>query len=91
MADAVRLRVVTGNPVPMTPTENALATFGVDSYIPLRPQDYDHYEGEYIVIPSVVAQTLDTENKVMDGDLVIGEIPTYQTSNPYGITFIIGN
>ncbi len=50
------------------------------------------YEGEYIVIPEVVSQTLETKDKRMTDDVLVREIPYYETSNPQnGLTVFIAN
>ena len=65
-------------------------SFSSSSYIKTI-DGHDEYEGAYVVIPSTDDQILDTNNKVMTQDLTVEAIPTWQTSNEYGITFIIGN
>lgn len=53
--------------------------------------DYEHYDGEYTVIPEFSKQTLETINKVMDDNLIITEIKVYKTKNTSGgNTVIIG-
>lgn len=50
------------------------------------------YTGEYTVVPSAhESQRLDTHDKYMKQDVVVTEIPTYETSNDSGTTFIIGD
>ncbi len=50
-----------------------------------------YYTGEYTVTPSLDAQILDTQGKAMRDDVVVLEIPYYETSNPQGgYTAIIG-
>lgn len=48
------------------------------------------YDGEYEVTPKAVEQTLATKGKTMSDDVTVKEIPTWQVSNEYGKTFIIG-
>ncbi len=92
MPDAVRLRIPQGQQIILRPRDNVQVSFGLDSYIPMRPIDIEEYEGEYIVIPSTTEQTLPTEDKFLTQNVVVEEIPTYQTTNPAGgITYIIGN
>lgn len=50
----------------------------------------DVYTGTYEVIPSVEVQTLETGQKFLLEDISVLEIPSYETSNLYGTTFIIG-
>lgn len=53
--------------------------------------DVDEYEGMYHVIPKAYEdQVLPTKNKVLYSDVTVAEIPTYETSNESGLTFIIG-
>lgn len=46
--------------------------------------NYEVYEGEYKVTPSVSNQTLDTANKLMKSDVTIEEIPYAEVSNNSG-------
>ena len=48
------------------------------------------YEGPYEVTPTRSEQLLATEHRTMRGDVTVHEIPYYETSNPYGTTYIIG-
>lgn len=49
------------------------------------PDDPETYTGSYEVTPKAYsAQTLDTSGKVLSEDLVINEVPYYQTSNTSG-------
>ncbi len=50
---------------------------------------YEVYEGPYIVTPKVIEQTLETNNKFMDYDVTVLEVPYAETSNIYGTTVII--
>lgn len=50
----------------------------------------DWYEGPYEVVPKRQDQTLPTKDKTMNADVLVHEIPYYQTANPYGTTFVIG-
>lgn len=52
--------------------------------------DYDFYEGNYNIIPTVNPQILYTENKVMENNLNIQSIPYYEVSNNNGKTVYIG-
>ena len=73
-------------------SEGNRITFGSDMYIKeSHDAKVEEYEGDYEVIPSTEAQTLETENKFLNQDVLIKEIPTYVTSNEYGKTFIIGD
>ena len=71
----LKLNVTTGLPI-------------VKEYSDERP----HYQGEYTVIPKKDIQTvLATQNKVMDGDVTVLEIPYQAVVNPVGgKTAIIG-
>lgn len=43
-----------------------------------------HYEGEYVITPRVFEQTMGTDDKVMDEDVIILPIPMIKVSNPQG-------
>lgn len=45
---------------------------------------YDDYKGEYNVTPKVTIQTLNTRNKRLANDVVVKEIPFYETDNLFG-------
>lgn len=48
-------------------------------------EDYEHYNGAYSVTPKAFqSQTLDTADKVLSSDIVISEVPFYQTTNESG-------
>lgn len=50
------------------------------------------YEGSYVVIPDTQSQTLETKDKRMADDVLVREIPYYETSNPQnGLTVYIAN
>lgn len=42
------------------------------------------YEGEYIVTPKTIQQSLETKHKTMQDDVTVLEIPYYQTTNEAG-------
>ena len=48
------------------------------------------YNGPYEVTPKRVDQTLPTKDLTMRSDVTVFEIPYYQTANPYGTTYVIG-
>lgn len=52
--------------------------------------DYLFYEGDYNLIPKVMAQTMDTKEKVMKENVTVAEIPFHEVSNETGKTIIIG-
>ncbi len=50
---------------------------------------YPNYDGDYIVIPQVEEQILETKNKLTRENIEIKEIPYSETSNEYGFTITI--
>lgn len=50
---------------------------------------YDIYDDIFQIIPNWSEQVLYTQGKVVKNNIKIFEIPTYQVSNEYGITFTI--
>lgn len=45
-------------------------------------REYDHYNGNYKVSPKAFEeQTLQTTNKLLGEDVIITEVPYYETSN----------
>ena len=54
--------------------------------------EYEVYDGSYTVTPLVTRQTLATNQKLMQADMVIEKIPYAEVSNNSGgITATIGN
>lgn len=52
----------------------------------------DIYEGETVIVPSSFTdQELATRNKMVKTDILVKQIPYYETSNESGITVYIGN
>lgn len=47
------------------------------------------YEGEYVVTPAVMAQTLPTAKKMLLNDVTVKEIPFFEVSNATGGTTVI--
>lgn len=71
------------------PTERLNVTFGEIST--RYTGEIEDYEGEYEVVPKVEAQTLFTENKRMEANVFIYEIPYAVASNDSGgMTATIG-
>lgn len=57
--------------------------------IPLKVMEggavgYPIYEGEYLVVPQIVDQLLETKKKVMKGDVKVAEIPYSSVDNDAG-------
>ena len=48
------------------------------------------YEGEYVVIPKVIEQTLETKNLMMLDDVTVKEITKHIFDNEKGLTVQIG-
>lgn len=59
-------------------------------YIKGSGGDYDFYTGKYKVTPSNQNQILKTQDKVMRDNVTVSKIPTYEVSNEFGTTFVIG-
>lgn len=54
-------------------------------------EKWPEYEGGFVVTPSTHEEiVLDTDGKVLAEDVTVLPIPTYEVSNTYGTTFIIG-
>jgi len=76
IADAIRVRS----------GENKELIFPTDfiEEIETLAQDYEIWNGNYIVTPTIVAQILETQGKVMKNNMVINEIPYTEVSNTSG-------
>ena len=47
-----------------------------------KSEEYESYDGEYRITPKAFqSQMLDTENKVLDRNIVVAEVPYYETGN----------
>ena len=62
--------------------------FQSDIKIPFS-QKYKNYLGKKEIIPSFSEQILNTKNKIIDSNVKVFQIQTYETSNEFGTTFII--
>lgn len=52
----------------------------------------DKYKGEYNVTPKLFQQQeLKTKDKLLEKNIIIKEVPYYETSNAQGITVFIGS
>ena len=56
----------------------------------INNQDIPEYSGKYTVVPKVTSQTLPTKEKILHENILILEIPYYETSNESGKTIYIG-
>jgi len=76
IADAIRVRS----------GENKELIFPTDfiEEIETLAQDYEIWNGNYIVTPTIAAQILETQGKVMKNNMVINEIPYTEVSNTSG-------
>ena len=52
---------------------------------------YSYYTGDTEITPTSSDQLLDTSHKVVTDDILVKKIPTYMTSNEFGVTFIIAS
>ena len=53
--------------------------------------DFPDYIGDTVIIPTTSDQLLETSNKIVRDDILVGKIPIFETSNEYGVTFIIAS
>lgn len=72
---------VTGN---LQSNESINASFSLPTQV-----EAENFYGSYEYTPSWAKQTIPTANKLLDADIEIDKIQTYETSNQYGTTFII--
>ena len=47
-------------------------------------KEYEHYDGNYDVVPGRDGTVLETQDKVLDDDVVVHPIPFFRVSNPAG-------
>lgn len=57
----------------------------------VSPETYSIYTGEYEVFPDLSEHILETDDKIMENDVTVHRVPSWETANLYGgETFIIG-
>ena len=57
----------------------------------ITESQYDIYTGDTVIIPDTSDIVLGTADKVVKSDILVKEIPAFETSNEYGTTFIIAS
>lgn len=65
-------------------TQPQVIDFGFEIGTMIGDDLREHYEGPYEVTPMVSEQTLETDEKVMDENVVVFAIPYSEVSNPSG-------
>ena len=80
----VRLRVRESESMHLKVEDTEKIRFRADQYIKIRSGSYETYTGDYIVIPTAVAQVLDTDHKLLLDDVTVTAIPYTEVSNPSG-------
>ena len=60
-----------------------------DIFLSYGSSEYPWYEGDYVVIPKSVDQSLHTKETVMRADVLVTEVPTSVVGNEKGYTFTI--
>lgn len=59
--------------------------------IPKQMSDHERYDGGFEIVPNTHSDiVLATKQKLVTDDITVFKIPTYETSNTFGTTFIIG-
>lgn len=59
--------------------------------IPARLDSYPEYDGAVEITPDAHEDiVLNTADTTLKSDITVFKIPTYETSNEFGMTFIIG-
>ena len=62
----------------------------IDLDVGAAPPRIDWYPGPYVVTPRIASQELETADLAMREDVTVEGIPWWETSNPYGKTYVIG-
>lgn len=86
MEDSIRLRVIESLPsatIRLKPSQEIQNT-KFSEYLDVHGQMLPDYDGAYVVIPSVIDQTLPTNGKSMRDDMTVTAVPYYETSNDAG-------
>jgi hypothetical protein len=61
-----------------------------NSLIEWKKIDVPVYDGEYIIIPKAYEdQNLETKDKLLEKDILVKKVPSYEVSNKDGTTFYI--
>ena len=85
--ECIKLKVTTAEPIPIG------LSFGEPLTLKLEMSGQggaETYEGPYEVTPKRRDQFLATAKKLMSKDVTVFEIPWWETANPYGKTYVIG-
>ena len=87
------ISTVISNAQPIIAVIKDLSAIGTNLNIPkIITEANDIYNGTTFVTPSAhTDQILQTANKIVKSNITVQIIPTYETSNPTGTTFIIGD
>lgn len=64
-------------------------TVEFDIFLTYGSSEYPWYDGDYVVVPKSVDQTLQTKATVMRDDVLVTEVPTHIAANEKGFTFTI--
>ena len=87
----IPLTVKEDRPFKMKVESDSIVKLKVDNYTGGGGGDYPIYDGPTRVTPLAhESVSLSTKNTSVLSDIVVGEIPYYETSNEKGKTFIIG-
>ena len=68
---------------------NNKAKVGINNTI-VEVNPYEFYKGSYTFASSTVNQTIETKEKILEDNITILKIPTYEVANETGIGFYIG-
>lgn len=87
------LKYISGGQIPkgtLTIENNGVYDVGTYAYADVNVITGTPYEGDYVVIPKVVEQQLETKNLTMTDDVTIKEITKHVFDNEKGLTVQIG-
>lgn len=57
----------------------------------VESESRQQYDGDTVIIPATSDIVLETANKLVSDDILVKEIPTFETSNEFGVSFIIAS
>ena len=86
-----RLKCTLSKPITLSGSLSKLQTLSGILTLKTVGSSYPDYTGDTVIIPTTSDQLLETSNKIIRDDILVEKIPIFETSNEYGVTFIIAS
>lgn len=83
IGDMLLLNVITGDASLLNTIDGEYG-----KYVAVESDPHETYSGDYNITPKITTQVFDTNNKLMNDDITVVEIPYFETSNLDGGTTV---